>query len=93
MNEDEALFDLFTPINIAAGAIARYRGADLGATLVWGAGFEMVERALAHFFRDHFPGGPKEPGVNMAIGLAATALGWWIVHCAVGDDPRRPVDA
>lgn len=83
INEDEAFFDLFTPLNVGMGALARYRGASLGTMLVVGAGFELAERAFAHFFGDRFPGGPKDPSVNMAVGLLATTLGWWIAHCAM----------
>jgi hypothetical protein len=83
MNEDEAFFDLFTPINVVTGALARYRGADLPTMLMWGAGMEIAERAFVHYFGNHLPGGPRDPSINLAVGLMATTLGWWLADCAL----------
>jgi hypothetical protein len=49
--------------------------------LLLGAGIELAERGIAHYAGDHFPGGPREPSANMAVGILATAFGWWVGRC------------
>jgi hypothetical protein len=81
--DDEILFDAFTPINVMMGALARYRGANLGTLLLVAAGLELAENALLYYYRDLLPVQPREPSQNIAIGILATASGWWITDAAM----------
>lgn len=77
IGDDEILFDAFTPINVFTGALARYRGYNLGTMLLIGATLEVAEQAFVHYFGHHLPDtGPREQPRNMAMGLLATVFGW-----------------
>lgn len=83
IDDDEILFDVFTPINVLMGALARYRGTNLGTMLLIAAGFELAENAVIHYYGDLLPTQAREPSRNIVVGLMATATGWALTDAAL----------
>lgn len=83
---DETFFDHLTPLNVVTGAVARYRGSDVGQMLILAAAFEVIENGAYHYLRDYLP--PRNPTVNVLVGVMATMTGWWLADLAINDMNR-----
>lgn len=83
IDDDEVLFDAFTPINVLTGALARYRGASLVTVLLIALSLELAENALVHYYGDLLPVQPREPSQNIVVGLMATVAGWGLTDAAL----------
>lgn len=76
MSAEPPLFDIFTPINVFTGAMARYQGANLAKMLAFSIGLELLENAMVHYWGDRLSIPPREVGPNVVVGILATSMGW-----------------